>query len=464
MKFSRIDLLTLLISLFIFNAAGQINGYMVDTSTIIVNTVPEDTIATSGLTKTPLGYFVDPVFGISQSDIATNLNLPNQSTYTLPTGTISIDSVRLVLKFADGFYGDSIETRYTVNVYQLNEKYTNGATYYNDKQWNYNSSDLLGTLSFNARTHTSIKIFNIIIGAPDTLRNADPQIRVPINSSFINQNLFNASTTTLNSNTIFQNGIKGLYITIDKNKTTGPGGVFMISSDTLAVYYKASNGLTIDTNQAFLPITNSAAAIRHTYTTTIQSALNNTQASGGTFYLQGLASLRAKISFPNFLQNLRSNLLKKDSDIVINRAELVITPAIGSNIPYSPLPKITMYQLDIAGQRQELQDASAGDARSAGGVSVFGGFYAPNKQNYHFVITAFLQDLLYNKSAIPTTFNTYGNYGTYIGAIDTTNTASVDYLPTPQVAARSVLIGSDKNSPYRITLNVIYTKILKGNE
>src|SRR5471030_748480 len=232
MKFFRLDLLTLLISLFILNScknqgtvglglnsSAQLNGSLIDTATVYTNTVLDDTVATTGLTKTPLGYFKDPIFGTTQSDIATDLNLPGS--YTTPTGTVVIDSARLVLQYADGFYGDSIASTYTANVYQLNERFNDGVTYYNDKTWNYNSNTLLGSLTFKARPHDTVKIYNILSGAPDTLMKAPPQIRIPISTNFVNTYLFNATSNTLASNTIFQNMVKGMYITIDKTKSTG---------------------------------------------------------------------------------------------------------------------------------------------------------------------------------------------------------------------------------------------------
>jgi Domain of unknown function (DUF4270) len=461
MKFSRIDLLTLLISLFILtgcknqntiglgNAATQVDGTLLDTARIIINTVLEDSVSTTNLAKQPLGYFNDPIIGISQSDLATDLNLPGGGAYTLPVGTIKIDSARLVLNFADGFYGDSIESTYKVNVYQLNENFDHSATYYSNRKWNYNANNLLGTLTFNARTHDSIKISRIITGAPDTLVKVPPEIRIPFNTNFVNQYLFNANGITLGSNVIFQSIVKGLYITMDKTKSTGAGGIFMLSSDSLQVYYRAiAPDGTIDTGVVDMPITSSAAAIRHTYTPAVQAALNNTGSSSKTFYLQGLAGLRAKISFPN-LDSIRTAMTKQGYDMLINRAELVITPSANTTIPFQPLPKITMYTLDIANQPVLLEDASTTDPRS-GGITTFGGFYASNKQNYHFVITAFIQDLLLGKIV---------DYGTYIAPIDTTNTSTVDIAETPQVAARTVAIGTDKNSQYKLTLNVIYTKI-----
>jgi hypothetical protein len=469
MKFFRLDLLTLLISLFILNScknegaiglglnsSGQLNGNLVDSATITTNTVLDDSVQTGGLStpiaKNPFGYFIDPIFGVTQSDLALDINLPSAG-YTAPFGTVVVDSARLVLSMADGFYGDSLTSSYRANVYQLNEKFVDGFPYYNTKQWNYNSSNLLGSLTFNSRTHDSVKIFNIITGAPDTLVKVGAQIRIPVNSSFINNNIFGASTTTLTSNSAFQNAMKGLYVTIDRTKSTGPGGIFMVRpSHSLAVYYRSISGTTIDTAVIYLAINNVAAAVKHTYTATIQTELANTSSSRPTIYVQGLAGLKTKIAFPALLANLRSSLLKKDSDIILNRAELVITPVPGSNIPYVALPKLTLYRFDLAHQRAFVEDASSNDPRSAG-PSVFGGFYTASTKSYHFIITAYLQDLLLNRTI---------DYGTFLSAVDTTNTSTVDIAATPQVAARTVAGGgSNKASPYRIKLNIIYSKIFK---
>ncbi|MFI5136960.1 MAG: DUF4270 family protein [Sphingobacteriales bacterium] len=470
MKFFRLDLLTLLISLFILNSCknqdkfglggnsnAQAGTGLVDTSTIVINTVPDDSVATVGLAKNPFGIFNDPIFGGDTSSLATDINLPGTAAYTPPSGTISIDSARLVLHYADGFYGDSIASSYTVNVYTLKEQYISGTTYYNTKKWKYDNNNLIGSLTFNARTHDSVTITNIVTGGPDVPVKVPPQIRIPISTNFINRTLFGASATTLGSNTIFQGINNGLYITLDPNKTKGAGGIFMIKpTDSIVVYYRAVNGATIDTAQVALPITQMAAQIPHDklkYSQAIQTELaNTTTGSRNTFYLQGLGGLRAKVSFPKLLVNLRGNLLKKDSDIVIDRAELVVTPSPGTNSPFWAIPKISMYQLDIAHQRVLLQDAG-GDIRT-GGAGVFGGYYAldPNTglHQYHFIITAYLQDLLLGRTV---------DYGTYLAPIDNTNTSSVDIAVTPQIASRTVAVGTDKNSPFRIKLNIIYTKI-----
>src|ERR1700761_6992282 len=99
MKFFRLDLLTLLISLFILNScknqdtiglgvntSTQLSGNLIDTSTIIVNTIPEDSVVTSGLGNTALSYFKDPVLGTSEANIAMDLNLPGSAAYVIPPG------------------------------------------------------------------------------------------------------------------------------------------------------------------------------------------------------------------------------------------------------------------------------------------------------------------------------------------------------------------------------------------
>ncbi len=463
MKFYRLDLLTLLISLFILNScknkdtiglgldsSTQLNGSLIDTSTIIVNTRREDPVITSGLTKNPLGYFIDPVLGPTESNIAVGLNLPGSAAYSLPTGTVTIDSAVLVLKYADGFYGDSLTSKYKVNVYQLSKRVL-GQTYYNTDS-SFRTSKLptvIGTRTFFARTHDSIKIYNIITGQPDTLIKVAPQLRIPINKSFVNAILFQANSAQLASNTVFQNSVNGLFLTIDKTGTTGAGGTMMFAlADSLNVYYRAVSGTTIDTAMVALPLgTNHAVEIKHTFSTLLTTEIADSTSSRNLIYLQGLAGTKVRIKFP-YLKNIIKTI---GSNIVINRAELVITPNPGSIIPFKPQPKLTMYRYDIAHQPAELEDANSTtvDPR-AQGIAVFGGFYSSALKSYHFIVTAYVQDLMNGLTV---------DYGTYIAPVDTTNSTSVDISPTPQTAGRVIAVGSDKNSPYRIRLNIIYTKV-----
>jgi hypothetical protein len=246
--------------------------------------------------------------------------------------------------------------------------------------------------------------------------------------------------------------VKGLYVTIDKTGTTGAGGTLMFANaDSLNVYYRTTNGTTIDTAMVTLPVNNPVAQIKHTSSTTLTTEFSDTISSRNLIYLEGLASTKVRIKFP-YLKNLTTSLGK----IVVNRAELVITPSAGSTIPFGPLPKLTMYKYDIAHQIVELQDASTSDPRFIG-VSTFGGYYAPGPKSYHFIITGYVQDLIDGRTK---------DYGTFLAPVDTTNTRTVDVVPTTQIAGRLIGVGTETNKnspnyPNRIKLNIIYTKINK---
>lgn len=459
MKFFRLDLLTLLISLFILgsckkegtvqlgvNDTNKLEGYLIDTSTVFVNTLREDSASTTALAKTPLSYFKDPVFGTTEANIAIDLNLPDRTAYTLPAGTISVDSAILVLNYANGFYGDSITTRYKANVYQLDERMLSGSTYLNNKTWKVKST-LLGSRSFLSKTHDSVSVIQPIRAAKDSLMKVAPQLRIPLSASFINSNLFAAAATVRSSNLVFKNTVNGLYVTLDKSQP-GPGGTFMLNLDSAAVkvYYRTTVGTTIDTAVITLPSGVRAAEIKHNYTgTAVAAELATTAPLRNTFYLQGLLGLRARVKFP-YVANIVKTL---GSDVIINRAELVVSAKPGTDFPFEPLQRLTLYKLDIANQRTTIQDNTPADPRA---FASYGGFYGSTTKQYRFLVTAYVQDLMRGK--VP-------DYDTFIGVADPAlqGASGSDIFPTTQIEGRTVAGGS--GVPYSIKLNIIYTKIAR---
>jgi len=466
MKFLRLDLLTLLISLFILgscknqNEVGlpvgdqQLDGTLMVYDDINVKTLAEDTANTTGLAKTPLADLNDPRLGRTQADIATGINLPGTAAYTVPAGTITTDSVILELRYADGFYGDSLSSKYKINVFQLAQSSKpTGDLYYSNKVWNRLTDNWVSTNAgpYNVRPNTKVKVTDIRAAKADTVISMDPHLRVPLQASKFTNFLFTAANVT--SNATFQNAIRGLYLTVERSQASQSGGALMfdLSTSAVKVYYRANNSGTIDTGVATLALTNYSAPIKHTYSTEVNTALaGNTSADA--FYVQGLAGLRTKVSFPN-IKTMFGNVDLKT--IAINRAELVISPDPGTEFaPFIPQPQLTLYRYGITLQRQQVPDANGssttiGDPRFFG-AAVFGGNYITAKKEYHFVLTGYIQDLVSGKLT---------DYGTYIGAIDsTTRTTQVAIAPTIQTAGRLIATGSKKTSPYRIKLNVIYTK------
>ncbi|HEK19741.1 MAG: hypothetical protein C0154_07515 [Mucilaginibacter sp.] len=458
MKFYKLGLLTMLISLFILSSckrqegigldvdpATQINGTLVVDTSLVATTFAEDSIPSAGYSaRVPLSYFKDPELGITHAGFAALVSLPGGLAYTLPTGTITIDSAVLSLPYSPtyAFYGDSLLSTFKVNVYQLSQNIqssVNKTTYSNDV---FATGDLIGTKTFKSRSHDTLRVYNIVKGKPDTIAKVVPQVRIPISSDFINQKFFQAGTL-LNTNAAFQNAIKGLYIKLDESQTTGIGGNMFFNADSakIMVYYRANNSGTVDTSLVSLPLSNGLISIQHNYSDKVKASMNQTNGSN-LLYMQGMAGLRAKLTFPN----VKNILAAAGNNAIINRAELVVKVSPGTSVPFAPNPRLTMYRYDLARQRVLLQDASGADPRSSG---VFGGNYDATTGEYHFIVTAFLQDLINGKTT---------DYGTFIAPVSPLSSGTtVNISPTINFAERSILAG--KNSQDRIRLKVIYTKI-----
>lgn len=175
MRFKKSDLLTLLVSLFVFagceNPTGvgldidpnfSLNSSVVDTSTVITKLQRQDSVISNFTERSVLGHFNDPVFGKTTASIALGVTMPsvNYSFGTSPT----LDSAVLVLPYAE-FYGDSVGAKFTIEVRQLNESIYNetSKTYYSNKQWQTNST-LLATKTISAAYRDSIILQDILVG------------------------------------------------------------------------------------------------------------------------------------------------------------------------------------------------------------------------------------------------------------------------------------------------------------
>ncbi len=478
MKFVKTDLLTLLISLFILSSCKKpdtvgltidpsqvINGTLLDTVSINTNTLRDDSVVTTNLRNSSgqyistLAYFKDPIFGITEANVAMSIGTPGSVAFTKPSASVTVDSAVLVLRYARGFYGDTTSTNYKINVYQLSEQPLN-QTYYNTKSWAYNPA-LIGSGSFKARPSDSVKVLQIVTGKKDTIKKLLPQIRIPVSAAFVKSNILLTDSLKLIGTEAFKRYFKGLYLTFDKVQTTnGPGGNFYLLTDSckLDIYYKNNNSTTgkIDTVMASFPASgNFASQIKHDYTgTAISAALSSPAKTAGTIYLQGLAGLRAKIGFPSLATNVKQLI----GNAALNRAELIITPVAGTQLyPFLPAPRLTMYRYNIAKQRTYVPDANTIPYPNPGydprfiNISNFGGFYSSAKKEYHFIITGYIQDLISGKLV---------DYGTFLAPADIYNTSTIEYSNASIQSAARLVAGGDKTSAYKMKLNIIYTPAL----
>lgn len=466
MKFIKLDLLTLLISLFLFascentstigleiDPSRAIVGDLVDTVTIASRTLTDDIANTASSARYPLGFLKDPLFGTTEASVAMTVNLP-YANYNFGT-TPAIDSAVLVLNYGGQFYGDSTAT-YSFDVHQLDINLSRETNFMSNRDWSY-YSPLIGNKTGKLYPTTRYKVLDIVAGKADTLRSVTPQIRIKLDNNFISDNIINIHQDNLLTNANFTRFLGGLHVQVNKAGSSGNGGIafldFASGNSSLAIYYKKQNTTTAakDSLMINFPIAQTtnpvAATVKHNYTgTAVATQLSNPTIQYPITFLQPMAGLRNKISFP-YLSKLKENL----GNIAINKAELVIDLSAGTDIiPYGAAPRLALYRYDIAERRQNLPDNNTTGDNRAFGESIFGGYYNAVTRQYTFVVTSYIQDLLNGKTK---------DYGTFLAPTPSTE---FEIFPSVGSGARSV-IGSFKKTPAPgdnlIKLNIYYTKI-----
>jgi hypothetical protein len=482
MKFTKQDLLTLLIGLFLFasckdsNTIGldldenyEIKGTLMDTVTIKSQTLQDDVTSGVGLLRHPLGATNDPIFGKTDASIAMALGRPGNTGYSFGK-TPTIDSAVLVLPYSTQFYGDTTAATYTVKVNRLTNDLSKETSYLINKNWPTDAT-VLGTFSGKIKPNTRFKISDIVAGKADTLKSVVPQIRVKLDNAFIQNNIINLDSVTLSTANNFYKSFKGLNVTAT---STGQGGIMFMdfygTEGRLEVYYKKQNATTttaIDTVAVNFPIGRAAGpvttTIRHDYTgTPVKTQLDNPNTTYAVTYLQALAGLKNKISFPylkNFLPDLKAKQGNSNATkVIVNKAELVIDLTDGNDaIPFSAAQRLALYRFDIAGQRanvpdndNSIQGSYNGDPRALGSEVLFGGYFDSVNRRYLFTITSYIQDLLDGKTE---------DYGTFLAPSSLTE---FNVSPPVTSAARSVIHAYKKGAvtaDRRMRLNIYYTQI-----
>lgn len=478
MKFTKIDLLTLLISLFVFasceknstiglsiDPSGAVVGKLIDSITVTSRTQQDDVSSTytkgNGLVRYPLGFLKDPLLGTTESSLSMVINLPRDS-FNFGTNP-ELDSAVLVMNYGGEFYGDST-ANYTIDVHQLSNNLSKADNYLSSNIYPH-QSQILGTYQGKLFPSTRVKVTDVLTGATDTIANNVPQVRIRLDNNFITNNIVNTPAINRKYNAYFLAWFKGLKVQIrpseQANLQKGAMAFFNFSSETtsgLFLYYRKQNDnntALIDTMSVSFPINLSsnavAASIKHNYSPEVQDQLSHPNTQYSTTYLQPLAGLRNKIAFP-YLNKLKSATGK----IIVNKAELVVELKSGTDgAPFRAAPRLSLYRYDIAGQRKNVPDNDTGDGYTSAGdprasSASFGGYFDSTKNRYVFSITAYVQDLIDGKTE---------DYGTFLSV---TPSSSFDFSNTFTVAARASL-GSFKKNPLAgdnlIKLNIYYSEI-----
>lgn len=482
MKYRHRDLLTLLISLFIFSACEnptgvgldvtpdeQIDALFTDTISLKAFTVKEDSAQSGSTNQLLFGLFNDPVFGKTVADLAIDLGRPEG--FVQLKDDVEIDSVVLVLPFSNHYYGDTLASNFVLNVRQLGEAFAFNS--FATKKWQVKdeviTSRTLGRYPY--KRIDSLLLFQHVSGK-DSLVKVAPQLRIRLDNEFFKDLLGSSvDSATLSTNAGFRNHVKGLHLSVDSTLSAGIGGLVGLSATAAApgveITYRQSNGKSgedagTDTIRTKFPISTysptggaylgMATSVQNHYVPSIQEQLNHEGEQFESIYLHSPTGLRGQILFP-FIDEL------KGKGISINKAELVLyvdTDLMESSFNV-PSPRLTLYREDIAGNRQNIPDgaalSSSGvplDARSLSYLA-FGGWYNQDHKRYIFHITSYLQDVLQGKI----------NGNELFVAPVSVNDLYVPVNPAMNAGSRTIIGGPD-HPTYKMKLNLYYTETVNN--
>ena len=296
-----------------------ISVFQSDTFDIHTFTVLSDSIRTDELNgPSPLGNYIDPIFGNVNSSIYTQIRLEQSYDFRPDHGdldSIVVDSVILYLTL-NGFYGDI--NPQTIRVEQLNEEIFKDSSYYSNTSISSNTTDL--SLGLTVKSDPMLPGF--FAGEPVN----KSVLNIPLDPQLFAQPIINESgNTTLNGNDEdgeFLSWFFGLKISAS---TATNGGLYYIdmtdSYTRIRLFYRDTTGnetehdtldfdFNINSNCAFFH------HVEHDYSNTvIEDALNNNE--NNQFFVQSLAGVNGRMFIPGF-DSLRTQ------NIMVNRAEVIL--------------------------------------------------------------------------------------------------------------------------------------------
>lgn len=403
-----------LIGLDVQPPGDKINLVYSDTATVSAFTVREDSLRSDEVSQYLLGSYVDSVFGRTDAGIFAQVLLPS-SNVNLGT-SLTLDSVVLTLAYS-GYYGD-ISLAQVIHVYQLDESMSLNDSYYSNKIFDYNQTEL-GSATITPAPNDSV----LVDGG-----NTAPHMRIRLSSQFGDSLLQMSVNSQLTTNENFLTLLKGLYIKADP--VISGGGMLYInllaSMSKLTLYYQSD---TVAKVFSFV-FANESARMTHfsheyfTPITPVGEQLNDPNHDTSIVYVQSMAGVKTKIRFPNLKNFVAGGM------IAVNKAELEITVTDNSDNRLAVPDKLLILGVDANGNPVFLLDQFEGSA-------YYGGTYSTSERKYKFNIARHIQNVLTGQS------EDYGLYLAVSGGV---------------VQANRVIIGGATHPNYRMKLNLYYTK------
>ena len=342
-----------------------------------------DTLYTTGLSTVLLGSMVDPVMGLTNANLFTQLHISSTNQYFGDNPVV--DSVVLQLAYT-GYYGDTT-TIQTVHVYELSDTLGGSEQYYQFSDLMVVGEDLANGYQFQPHPKTTFAVVG-----NDTLTQA--VLRIPLSNSF-GERLATADSIIYSSPSAFKEYFYGLRISFESVSQNGAICYFNPTSNTvtkLQVYYRE----TPDANPMRYDfyITSDDVYFNqylHEYTLGApdftQQVLAGDTALGQTqLYLQSMGGVRCVVRFPD-LMHWADSLQEERIHLIINEAKLVIPAAPDPDSTLAPPASLALVNVKTTGGTSLLPDYLEG-------TNYYGGTYSSSKQSVTFRISEYLQGVI----------------------------------------------------------------------
>jgi hypothetical protein len=357
-----------------------------DTFSVNTFSVISDSIRTDELNgPSPLGNYIDPVFGEVNASIITQIRLEQSYNFIPDNGDINdvvVDSVVLYLAI-DGFYGNIQEQEFKVEI--LDEDIFKDSIYYNTTNIITKLEDISNGLSIKSDPlfpgYFSGGLVNkAILGIPLSIEK--------FASPIVNE----SGNTTLDGNdgdNEFLMFFKGIKISSANGSN---GGVYYInllnSFSRIRLFYRDTSGISSehDTLDFDFNINSNCSyfhKVTHDYTgTEIENILNQPAMGQNQFFIQTLGGINGRMIIPGF-----DSLIAKP--VIINKAEIILPFEDYLYDDYPSPSSLFISRKNVEGKYEFLPDLFEG--------SLGGNFNVINK-NYTFNITRHLNEIVAEKA------------------------------------------------------------------
>ncbi|GMT45920.1 MAG: hypothetical protein IEMM0006_1752 [bacterium] len=341
-----------------------------------------DTTRSNNMSVSILGSIKDPVFGLTDAGFYSKV-LPISEGQRFGTNPVT-DSLVLQLYYAN-VYGDTNAVLH-LHVYEMKDDISIDSIYYSNRSVAVYPTDY-ADMTFRPDKN---KIY--ILNKLDTLKNV---LRINLShlSNALGNKLLNADTTILDSNLLFMDYFRGLYLKTDPVSSGGALASFLTGTrkTILMLYYHNDTADSLTYAYVLSASTAKINHYRHDFNVADQ-AFKNQVINGDTtlgqklFYIQGLAGVKSVIKFPHIRD------LNKLGKVGINEAKLILPGA--ETPPFLGAPaELSLIRIKNDSTYAILPDESEG-------ANYFGGKYNAADNSYSFRITHYIESLIKDSTKV----------------------------------------------------------------